>query len=253
MSLNSFLSDTEIESLNLTGKKGLIYAVLLQNGSLSASDIATLAGLKRTTVYDILTELYNLELIEINSNGKKKIYRAKNPKKLLIKAEKNLNLINGLLPKLQRLYENTPGKPNFRYFEGLEGYFQINKELLELNSGDEYYYFDAGMSMIDRRGIANLQKYVKERISKGIWSNAIRVREHEIDADFLKGAPYNLRRVRFFPKRINADFTAIYIYNNKVAFVPTKTESYSMIIDSAELAFSMKILWDIIWDISLNC
>lgn len=251
MLLNNILSENELRSLNLTGKKGDIYTVLLNNGNLGAADIATLAGLKRTTVYDLLLDLYNLGLIDINMNGSKKTYRARSPKNLLSKAQENLKLINNILPKLQKIYENTPGKPRFRYFEGMEGYIQINKELLELNKGDEYFYFDAGMSMIDRMGTANLQQYVKKRIEKGIWSNSIRVKESEIDATFLKGSPHNLRRVRFFPKKINSDFTAIYIYNNKVGLVPTKSEAYSMIIDSPELAFSMKILWDVIWDISL--
>lgn len=252
MPIKDLFTYKELEHLGLTGKKADIFCILLEEGILGATDISIKSGIKRTTAYDLLNELCIQGVVDINHNGKIKNYKLKNPKNFQYRAKEKLLAIDNLLPKLTKIYEKTPGKPKFRYFEGIDGYIQINKELLQLNRGDQYYYFDVGMTMINRRGVSNLKRFVNERISRGIWSNSIRVKEAEIDAHFLKGSPGNLRRVRFFPKKVSPDFTAMYIFNNKVAFVPTKTESYSIIIDSAELAFSMKILWDIIWEISLT-
>ncbi len=250
MGTRDIFSDKELESLNLEGKKGDVFCVLLDQGSLTASEISFKSGIKRTTCYDLLNELLIQGAIEVNESGKTKKYRVIDPKHFKHEAKQRLLAIEEILPRINKIYENAPGKPRVRYFEGMDGYIKICEELLELNRGDEYYYFDVAMSMIDRRGISNLKKYVNERINKGIWSNSIRVKNSEVDAFFLASAKKNLRRVRYFPREISTDFTAMYIYNGKVGFVPTKSESYSMIIDSPELFSSMKILWDIIWEIS---
>jgi len=40
------------------------------------------------------------------------------------------------------------------------------------------------------------------------------------------------------------------IYDNKVAITSSAKESYGLIIESAELATSLKFIWRVVWNVS---
>ena len=42
----------------------------------------------------------------------------------------------------------------------------------------------------------------------------------------------------------------IFIYGKKVAFISTKKELFGFIVESNDMAISMKVLFDVVWSIS---
>jgi sugar-specific transcriptional regulator TrmB len=241
---------SELSDLGVGGKKASVYLALLQMGSASVMDVAKRAGLKRPTTYDLLEELIRLKLVTCSFFGKKRLFSADNPENLKLIPQKQQSVIENLLPSLQALYNKGPRKPRIHYYEGAKGVRFVNDDLLTVISR-EYFYFGSVAEMVDVMGKDYLENYVERRIKKQIWANAIRMREKEIDDDFMKGDARNLRRVRFFPKPIMEDIASLYIYDNKTAVMSAQKECYGMIIESRELALLLKAVWQCAWSIAL--
>jgi sugar-specific transcriptional regulator TrmB len=243
------VSENDLEHAGLKGKNATVYLALLQLGTASAYEISVATGIKRPTTYDILSELSSSGLVTMNDTGKKRHYTVGDPRNLKRQPEKQLSVIDTILPELKALYNEGERKPHIRYFEGIEGLTFIHEELLKVESG-VYYYFDAGMKMLDLLGAAYLKKFVARRLERNIWSYSIRVKEAEVDIPYLLSSTDYRRSVRYFPHPVDPNFTSIYIYDGCVGLASSKKESYALIIESHEFHRSMKTIWDIVWQIA---
>ena len=243
------VSKNDLERAGLKGKNATVYLALLQLGTASAYEISAATGIKRPTTYDILSELSSLGLVTINDTGKKRYFTVSDPRNLKRQPENRLSVIDTILPELKALYNEGERKPHIRYFEGIEGLTYIHEELLKVESG-AYYYFDAGMKMLDLLGAAYLRKFVDRRIKQHIWSYSIRVKEAEVNIPYLASSVKYCRSVRYFPHQVDPNFTSIYMYDGCVGLASSKKESYAMIIESPEFNRSMKTIWNIVWEIA---
>lgn len=239
----------QLKALGIEGKRAKIYLALLQTGTASASEIAALTKLKRPTVYDLLEELAEAKLVSVAFAGNIRTFSAENPENITAELKRKLAGAEALMPDLKALYEQSPRKPRVRYYEGVEGIKTVCEDILNLKTG-EYYYFGSIYEMFLVTGREYLNYYVKKRVKKGIWSNAIRIREGEIDDEFMKSSPRYLRRVRFFPNPILGEIITLVIYDDKIALHSGLKENYAMIIESRELSTLMREIWNCTWSVS---
>jgi len=239
----------QLKELGIEGKRAKIYLSLLQTGAASASEIAKLTKLKRPTVYDLLDDLIENKLVVTGFSGNMKIFSAEDPATIILELKEKLAKAEVLVPGLQSLYSQSPQKPRIRYYEGIEGIKTVCEDILNVKSG-EYHYFGSLNEMFQTTGREYQNSYVAKRIKRGIWSNAIRIREKEVDDEFMKSSPENLRRVRFFPYPINEEIISLFIYDDKVAIHSGLKENYAMIIESRELSTLMRAIWQCVWAIA---
>ena len=87
-------------------------------------------------------------------------------------------------------------------------------------------------------------------MQKGIQVNAIRIKSKEIFIKGWQGGKEFLRDLRFFPTDKKDYYVNICLYDNKVAISSSSKESYVLIIESQELATSLKFIWQIVWNVS---
>ncbi len=240
-----------LKELGLDGKKAKVYMALLQNRGMSASEIAKTTKLKRPTVYDLLDELMERNLVSAGFAGNVKIFSAEDPEKITADLAGLLEKAEAIMPDLKRLYEQNPGRPRVKYYEGVDGIKTVCEDILNVKAG-EYHYFGSLHEMFMSTGWDYQDYYVKRRIKKGIWSNAIRIREKEVDDEFMKSGDKNLRRVRFFPGHIDDDIPALFIYDNKIAIHSGLQENFGMIIESRELSNLMRAVWKCVWLVSVD-
>ncbi len=242
----------QLDQLGLGGKKAAVYLALLKMGSGTVIQIAREAGIKRPTVYVILEELYQRNIVSYSYVGKKRIYKAEDPASLKQMPQQQLLRIDSLLPSLQALYNLAPRKPRIEYYEGVEGMKRVDSDLLTVQSR-EYFYFGSVKGMVaayGADGAKHLENYVKQRVARKIWSNSIRIREEETPLAFMKAGAERYRRVRYFPISPAEDVVALFIYDNKVAVQSALKESYGLIIESRELAVLLMAVWRLVWSIA---
>jgi HTH-type transcriptional regulator, sugar sensing transcriptional regulator len=239
----------QLSDIGLEGKRADVYLSLLRLGAGTVMEVAKAAKVKRPTAYDILDDLVEKRLVTIGFKGRRRVFTAENPVRLKENLELQMSSINALLPDLQALHNLRPNTPRIRYYEGVEGIKTVSEDILTVVSR-EYFYFGSMKEIIDVTGKEYQRDWVRRRIEKKIWSNAIRIREKETSNNFLKDGPANLRRLRFFPRVIPEDIVGLYIYDNKITITSAIKECYGLILESRELVTLMKGVWQLVWSIA---
>lgn len=239
----------KLAKIGLVGKKAEVYLAALQLGKSSVIQIAKKAGIKRPTTYDILEDLIAKSLIMQTFEGKKRLFVAQDPSSLKLMLKRQEDEVDELLPELNSFFNLTAKKPKIRYYEGIEGIRQIYEELLKMESR-EMFYFGSVKEMVDVVGKEYMDNWIKRRIKAKINSHAIRIKSKEIKAEMWGHGKEYFRDLKYFPTNIQEDIVNLIIFDNKVAIISALKESYGVIIESKELATTLKYIWQVVWQIS---
>jgi len=236
----------QLEELGFNEKKARLYSALLHARTGSASELAHAAGIKRTTVYDLLGELVAEGLAVVTLSGRKRLYAATRPDNLQQRLERQRSALDDLLPSLNLLFHRASHHPRARYYEGTNGVRQFHDELLQ-TPDKEYFYFGSMNSLVGMVGRRYLKSFVRKRIERKIWANAIRVREQEIDESLLLAGDERYRRVRYISLPQSEAVVNMILFDHKIAIVASAGENYVLIIESQELFALMKVIWNYLW------
>ena len=239
-----------LKQLGLDEKQAKVYLAALEFGPTTIIDLAAKSGVKRTTIHEFIDRMSEQGFIITTFSGKRKLYQAASPEALEQILEKQTQAVKKLLPDLKFLASKAPQAPKIRYYEGVEGIKQIYEDFL--TAKEPIDYFGSIKDEVSVLGKQYLSDWVKRRLKKGIRVNAIRIKSKEVPIKEWQGGKEYLRDLRFFPLDIKENFTNMMIYDNKVAITSSAKESYGLIIESAELATSLKYIWQVVWKASLT-
>ena len=233
-----------------------LYEKLFYGGSMPASVLAKQAGISRTSVYDLLKRLIDIGLIiETTANGAKS-FMAQPPEKLkllLEEKEKAIAEAQQLLPEIQNAYQQRKGsvRPRFQVFEGKEALQQMVKDLL-LYKDITAQVFWSVKKPLDLLSPGFFAQYHEKRVKSNIRLQAIWPKEQiptNKNYPFLSMAKELKRDVRIAPAGL--DFSMGYaIYGNTVRFVSNQKENFGFLVESQELADTMRSQFKVIWSIS---
>ncbi len=237
--------------LGFTPRLAQLYLACLRRSSGTAAELAQAAGLKRTTVYELLDELCQRQLLSESSDGNRRIYVAENPEQLLRIESEREEMLHKLLPQLNELYADHKTQPRVRYFEGLEGLRLVHEELLRQPNGGEYFYIGSILSFARTLGEDYWSDFTRRRIRKRIWSNALRIRSQEIDRDYGSGKAENYRRVRYLKSLpLTSELASLTLVGDRVIVTSSGSDYFGMIIEGKELFNTLKLVWDCLWEVA---
>ncbi|MDD3153612.1 MAG: helix-turn-helix domain-containing protein [Victivallaceae bacterium] len=239
----------QLHALDLNGRQAKIYLAALQLGSASAIEIAKYTSCKHPTVYDALDVLKQRGLVSESTVNNRRLFSAENPEVLLQEEERRMNKLEALLPDLKGLYAGGRHHTRIRLFEGEEGRMTISNELLNVRE-KKYYYFGSLRNMFARTSSELEEEYYRLRMERGIWSYSIRDRAGEVDYDYMLPGDRNLRRVRFWPGKLEDSVSGLYIYDDRIAVASTLKENYVLVVESRELNILMRNIWNLLWEIA---
>ncbi|HAS00061.1 MAG: Transcriptional regulator, TrmB [Candidatus Moranbacteria bacterium GW2011_GWC2_37_73] len=239
----------ELLSIGLTDKEASVYLACLELGPTNIQNVADKAGIKRSTVYDILESLKEKSLMHVTTKGKRKQYIASEPENLLATIKEKEKILKEILPQLKSINNVGFAKPKITFYEGKEGLRDIYMEALK-SSTNNADWISPMKSVLETVGTEWMEHYVELKVKRNYWIRSIHVSDLVIDSykyqdptTFKK----TLRDVRFSPKGINIP-NAIGIYDNKVAILSSRKEGFGFIIESEDYAQSMKELYKLLWD-----
>lgn len=162
-----------LENLGLSSKAGEIYLASLQLGPTTIQTLAEKANTPRSSTYLLIHELKGKGLISETKVGKKTIFTATGPERVLEMAkagEESANrlyrIVEGAMPEMTAMQKRRTGRPSVRFYEGFEGVKTIleetigSREILVICSGYE--------EPLEKRLADYLERYFKEIIKKGI-------------------------------------------------------------------------------------
>lgn len=128
-----------LEFFGLSGKEQGIYLAALELGESLQAPLAEQAGVKRTTLRELLPDMIARGVLEQVVKGKRKLIVAKDPRLLIDGLQSKLQQAQSVLPELLALQNTLPNKPQVRFYEGVAGVKQVYEQTLKL--GQTIYSF----------------------------------------------------------------------------------------------------------------
>ena len=247
-----------LQKIGLSENEAKIYIALLEIGNGTAQQIAQKASVNRPTAYVQLETLMKMGLVSsfekepANKKGAPKtFFRIEDPSylKKMVENEKHLiavreNELGSLLPDLEKLFVGIGSRPRVRFFDGAEGLKTIQDEFLKTT--DKLVESAASLDDVLRIFPTHPEDYTPRRVKRGIRSKLIYTTSR---GPFLKDTDEKmLRESRYVPTEHFGFSSDMAIYGNSIALSVLREQPYGVIIESKEIADSMRALFNLAWD-----
>lgn len=230
-------------SIGFDKKEAQVYLSALELGGATITDIAQKAGLPRTTSYGIIKILSQKGLISFNVRKKRKYFFAEDPKRLLSIAREREKILEEAMPGLQSIYNVSEAKPKIKFYEGKDGIKSILEDILKSKKD-----LLAITSIEDMLNVFNnsFPRFIEERVNRKINVKLL-TSCSSLALDLAKKDKMEFRQTKFVPKEFSFH-TATFIYGDKVAIISVnKKPVIGIVIEDANIVYTQKMLFEIIW------
>lgn len=233
-----------INNLNLSEDEVAVYLAALEEGEATIQDLARKSGVKRTSIYNFIDGLKQQKLILEMKKGKRKIYAAASPRKLLEMERLRLMELEQLMPRMEAIYNASEEKPRVTFYEGMSGIKQVYTDTLE--EGQPIVGFSDYEYMKKWLGGKYFSYYPKERTERGITFKSV-ARDSEAAREIKEQDSERLRETKLIS---SGDLrTEINIYGNKVAMMSFRTQTpFAVLIEDKNIAETLRIAWQKLWE-----
>lgn len=238
-----------LKSLGFTESESAIYLLSLEMGPASVQNLARKARVSRVTTYAVIESLSSHGLMSSMQKGKKKLYAAESPERLLSYVggrmktmESTFKEVEQLMPELKLLQRGE--RPLVKFFEGKEGVQAFVSDVMQVKPAtfDEFGDHDAIRSVVPSDELRPLWEWmdnsqVKTRFMySGTKENVPgRSREHTVSKHIDPG---------MLPFSFTGD---VFVYGSRVALATFKSKMVVVIVESQELADTMRALFEFAW------
>lgn len=237
-----------LRSTGLDEQRAELYLAALSKGEATAAELADAVHMRRTAVYDNLRVLESRGYVQVLKQGKRSAFVALHPKELQKRFDHLRDQLKDLLPDFLSLYGGTSRTPFVQTFQGPHAAREMFEDILHVVK-DEYVYFSPQILTAQMLDKTYIKKWIERRVQCGIRSRSLRVQGKAVsDPAFSEEGKY-LRSIRYLPSYVDLK-AAIYIYGNNVGIISTRQENAAFIVYSPDLAFSLRQIFEFLWEIS---
>ncbi len=237
-----------IEDMGFSDKKAETYLCLLKMGEVTASQIAKNAGIKRTTVYNILPELLHDGLIKKYKSKKKTLYYVEDVHDLLHRIKERTIGVEKIIPDLIKLHTSKTSHPHVAFYEGRDGAIQLWKHMIDgLNPGDELLSILNSTNYQDILQQHILEYYTLERARKNC-SHRIITNNSDYMKMFFKNTQNARREVKIVDSK-ELDFSSeIRIFGDTISVMSYDEDFMGVVIRSKHIANMHRVLFEKFWN-----
>ncbi|MFH1222649.1 MAG: helix-turn-helix domain-containing protein [Candidatus Micrarchaeota archaeon] len=228
-----------LEKTGLSEKEARTYISLLELGEASGGEVAQRCGFHRRTAYDVLENLLKKGLASYSVKKFTRVYRAADPKTLIMRLEERKELLQAVLPALEKLVETEEG-PLVNVYVGKEGLKTILNDHLSLR---QTLYIYAGAMQIVETLDSFHKRYTAERKRLGIKNRGIMV-----DTPYVRRvlSQMPLFEYKFLPPHVSSP-VIWWVYADRVVFIYWREEPFAIQVQSKSFATSFKQYFDYAW------
>lgn len=237
-----------LEKLGLNAKQASTYLALLELGSAPVSAVSHKSGIKRPTTYLILAELVRRGLASEVPQKDGVVYMAESPQRLMSEAARHYELMQRYLPNLLALHNNKKEKPDIQLFQGNDGVTNAYSKIYETNT--EVWFFGT-VREIGRLDADSVNKYLKR-----IRTSGVQIRDLFVDipdnrkvALATQSLPNYI--IKFIPPHITFPVSDGAVFGNTVVFFSFKPLPLAVVITSAEIAGTIRMLYELAWQVAV--
>lgn len=241
--------DYFFKKLGLADNQAKVYLAVLELGLSSMTELSKKANLKRPTAYSIVDELIMLGLLAQTVAGKRKMYSAIHPRRLLEIAKNRERQINEVLPELAALHNAQREKPKIQVFEGAEGVKQVYADVYQaLNNRQEALWFTNVEALYGFPGAVDTYKEIIQTVK----NPKIRELNYGNKAGkkwAVEGTRYAGKNhfIRTLPDNFAFGMTDMLIFENKVVIFSLQKNLFVIVIESEDIAKSQRAMFNWAW------
>lgn len=233
----------ELKEFGLKDNETKVYLELLKQKSSTASNLAKLTKINRTTAYLELENLTRLGLVSYVIKNSKRYYQAAPPEKLIEILDSKKSKIQSVLPDLKSMHKNIE-LFKIEVFEGKEGIKTFYQDIL--NNTKEVLAFGVtgkAMEVLEFSYPHFLKKFMKANIKEKALANLS-------SKKIMKTHSRAHLKIKYLPQEYEAKVTTI-IYSNKIAIQSLQKENiYVVIIKDKFLYETYKNYFNFMWKIA---
>ncbi|GAA6136051.1 hypothetical protein NBRC116188_28410 [Oceaniserpentilla sp. 4NH20-0058] len=236
-----------LKHLDLSEREITLYHNLVILGPTSIRDLAAKAGLNRGTTYETLKVLVSKGMVNYLPKGKRRIFQAEAPERLIDLAEQKrqhleqtlIDLKTDIIPELKHLKTDMVAG-NVRFYEGDDGVELVLRDILSsVDRSKTKRYSVISTQALREHLYRPFPNFTKQRVAKNINVRVIAIGDGGDEAElaerkWLKG---------------KGDASYIAIYPPKVAMISLADNNYPVVvvIDSDAIAGTQQMMFDTLW------
>lgn len=247
----------ELKALGLTDKEIEIYLAGLKSGPLSVQNLAQIAEVKRTTVYDVLERLKRLKLVNQTIKGKKRFYEIASPSRFLtfVQQEKEDIFakeegIMKIISNLEAMSKKTEFATDVTIYEGWEGIEEVMLMFAKMEAPFFSLYSSHYLSFLDKKMLQKIEATVL-KINKArlpLKNKLYVITDHSDISRDIHLFNSAIREIRYFPKNMKLP-AMIDVCEDKVALSSLREEGRygSVVIQNTLIAETVRFMINTIW------
>jgi sugar-specific transcriptional regulator TrmB len=239
----------ELEKIGLSEKEAKVYLAGLAIGPATAQTLAAKAVVNRPTTYVMIESLIQRGLMSSFEKGKRRFFVAADPEKLKFLCEQEqvlisekLGLLKNFLPALKK-YSSHAEQPVVTMFEGEVGLKIVQEDLIKISRVTKN--IDNIAALDPARKISSSEDM--SPLWSDLMNSGVKIRTlytSSTTGDFPKKKNWQTKKI---PSEL-FDFSGeISIYGNKVAALAVKQKTLGIIVESKEIADTMRVLFNLAW------
>lgn len=231
-----------LQTLGLTEDEARTYLALLKIGGSNAAALAGEVGVKRTTIYPILSSLSEKGFASTYFYKSKRLYRAEKPERVAGLFEKKLEAFSSIIPELATIEKSTVQHVGLRFIETKEELKKFytgiltdykNKSYRAIGSTPAWESIDPDFFVQYRRDRARAKIKTK-----------ILITEESIPVNPID--PTLLRDVRVLPSN-HAFKSTIDIYDDKILIINPDQTALAVVIEVPSMVDVFQSMFELLW------
>jgi len=249
--------EQHLTQAGLTKNQASLYEALIKNGPLSGGDVAYKAKMSRPLAYKVLDELIALGLVERDEkNTKVARFVPRHPNVLVELTEKRRKqadtaekTLSAILGQMSSDFNMIAGRPNVRFFEGMDGLKKVLEDSLA-TKGEILSYTD--IETIQKYFADASAEYVRAREERGIKKRRIVV-DTPFAREFVAREGKVPEDIRFIKHGAAPFQTVMQIYGDTVSYITLdKDRMIGVIIEDAHIARMHRYLFEYTWGTAIH-
>lgn len=235
-----------LEKLGLHCLEAKLYVVLLSSDSLTISEAARAAGIKRTTTYSVVDALARRGLVAYETRGSRRRVRALSPEQINEMIEQQRQTSATLVPELLSIFRERSESVAIRTYEGLSAIKRVYEELLPVLRKDDDYLVIGNQA----QWLSLDQDYFHDfTVRRG--KLPIRIRMILVDSEVAKKIQcvqhlYN-EEIRLLPSGVSFH-TNFVIVPNRVVIHELHPPGNALVIDNKGVVKTLSELFNLLWE-----
>lgn len=232
----------KLMKLGLTEKEASLYLTGLNVGPSTILNLSKKSGIKRGTVYEIMTTLVSLGLFTKTIKNKKILFITSDPNILKVIQNERDSLLDSIFPLLREMSNPLTRKPQVYFFDNLEDIKKIHTTYLKAQKYEMFGLEDSRLA--DLFGREWISDYIKKRKKMGIKASSImEYSAHE----WVEKGELDLRITKLLPKGRNFEIS-IEIFDEAVILTSLKNEVLCLAIENKLVADALRTMFKIMWE-----